>query len=77
MKQGNYSTKREKYVHLVEKDRYKIEVLLQGKKRAPEIAEVLGRDKSTIYREIKRGTVSWLQSDLTSEKMGTVLSWSS
>jgi len=65
MKPIKYNTKKKKYVHLAEKDRYKLEVLLEGKKRVQEIAWILGRDKSTIYREINRGTVSRLQSDLT------------
>jgi IS30 family transposase len=44
-------------VHLTERDRYKIEGLLEGKKDVEEIAVILGRDRSTIYREIKRGTI--------------------
>lgn len=68
MKPKKYSTKKKKYVHLSEVDRYKMEALLEGKKSVPEIAMILGRDKSTIYREKKRGTVSRLQSDLQ-EKM--------
>jgi transposase, IS30 family len=64
MKPKNYTTKRKKYVHLKESDRYKIEALLEGKKKAKEISKILGRDRSTVYREIKRGTVSRLQSDL-------------
>ncbi len=65
MKPTKYSTEKKKYVHLAEKDRYKLEVLLEGRKKAQEIAGILGKDKSTIYREITRGTVSRLQSDLT------------
>lgn len=68
MKPRNCSIKKKKYVHLSEAERYKIEGLLQGKKKAEEIARIVGRDKTTIYREIKRGMVSRLQSDL-SEKM--------
>jgi len=68
MKPRKYSTKKKKYVHLSEKDRYKIEVLLEGKKKAQEIANILGRDRSTIYREKKRGKVSRLQSDLSVKK---------
>jgi transposase, IS30 family len=64
MKPKNYTTKRKKYVHLKEIDRYKIEALLEGKKKAKEISKIIGRDRSTVYREIKRGTVSRLQSDL-------------
>jgi transposase, IS30 family len=63
MKPKNCSTKRKKYVHLRERDRYKIEGLLEGKQKVEEIAKILGRDRSTIYREIKRGTVRRRQYD--------------
>lgn len=70
MKLKNYTTKREKkYKHLTEKERYKIEVLLKDKKSAEEIAELLEKDRSTIYREIKRGTINRLQSDLTEKEI--------
>lgn len=65
MEQKNCSTKKRKYTHLAERDRYKLEALLEGKKKAEEIAVLLRRDRSTIYREIKRGKVSRLQSDLS------------
>ena len=52
MKQIDCNTKKRKYTHIKEKDRYKIEVLLQGKKSARDIAVILGRNKATIYREI-------------------------
>jgi transposase, IS30 family len=68
MEQKNCNTKERKYKHLNEGDRYKIEILLQEKKSIKEIAIILKRDRSTIYREKKRGMVSRLQSDL-SKKM--------
>ncbi len=68
MERRNCSTKRPKYKHLNEGDRYKIEVLLQDKKSKKEIASILGRDRSTIYREIRRGEVSRLQYDLSEKK---------
>lgn len=55
MEQKNCTTKRPKYMHLKESERYKIEVLLAGKKRPDEIAVVLKRSRSTIYAEINRG----------------------
>ena len=64
MKLKDCSTKRKRYVHLGEKDRYKIEVLLEDKKKVGEIGILLRRDRSTIYREKRRGTVRRLQSDL-------------
>ncbi len=63
MKPRNCITKGKKYVHLSERDRYKIEGLLEGKKEVKEISIILGRDRSTIYREIKRGTVRRRQYD--------------
>jgi IS30 family transposase len=65
MKPRHFSKKKRKYTHLKESERYKIEGLLEGKKKAEEIAEILGRDRTTIYREIKRGRVKRLQSDLS------------
>jgi IS30 family transposase len=64
MERKNSSTKSKKYVHLSESDRFKIEGLLEGKKTVSEIAAILRRDESTIYREIKRGTVKRLEYDL-------------
>ena len=57
--------KRRKYEHLSLSDRIKLEALIESKVAIKEIARMLRRDKSTIYREIKRGTVIRLQSDLT------------
>lgn len=56
MERKNCSTKHG-YVHLKESERFKIEVLLADGKKAAGIGRLLKRDKSTIYREIKRGTV--------------------
>ena len=69
MKLKNCTTeKKKKYAHLAEKDRYKIEVLLKDNKRVKDIAVLLEWDRSTIYREIHRGTINRLQSDLTEKK---------
>jgi len=61
------SIKRKKYVHLTERDRYKIEGLLEAKKEVEEICIILGRDRSTIYREIIRGTIVRVQNDFCEE----------
>ena len=45
--------------HLNAKECYLIEALLKVKFKASEIAKLLGRHVSTIYREIKRGTVEY------------------
>ena len=39
--------------YLSERERYQIEILLKKKVPVKEIADILGRSKSTIYREIK------------------------
>jgi IS30 family transposase len=67
MKPKDCNTKRKKYVHLTERDRYKIEGLLEGKKDVEEIAVILGRHRSTIYREIERGTIVRVQNDFCEE----------
>ena len=68
MEPNNSTTKPRKYTHLSEKDRYQIEALLESKKSTREIAALLGRNPSTIHREILRGTIKRLQSDLTQKK---------
>ena len=68
MEHGNCSTSKRKYTHLNEGDRYRIEALLQGKKSIKEVALILGRDRSTIYREVRRGTISRLKTDLSEKK---------
>lgn len=69
MEPKNCNTKGKKYVHLTERERFKIEGLLDGKKTVCEIAAILRRDESTIYREIERGTVKRLQYDLREKAM--------
>lgn len=65
MEQKHCNRKEKKYKHLNECDRYKIEALLASKTKVSEIAGFMERNKSTIHREIKRGTISRLQSDLS------------
>src|ERR1039457_428551 len=67
MKPKDCTTKNKKYVHITERERYKIEGLLEGKKDVEEISEILGRDRSTIYREIIRGTIVRVQNDFCEE----------
>ena len=68
MEPKNCNTKKKEYKHLNECERYKIEGFLEAKKSIKEIARILGRNRSTIYREIRRGKVCRVQYDL-SEKM--------
>ena len=49
--------KQRHFKQLTERDRYRIEYMLEERKTVHEIALVLGKDDSTIYRELKRGTV--------------------
>ena len=57
MSQDNHTTRRTKWKQISEKERYKIEVLLKAGHTAKETAQILGRDRRTIEREIKRGSV--------------------
>lgn len=68
MEQSHITTKPRKYTHLSEKDRYKIEALLESKETVGEISLLLGRNRSTLHREIKRGTIRRIQTDLTEKK---------
>lgn len=65
MERINSIIKRQKYEHLSASDRIKLEALLDAKKKASDIAKILRRHKSTICREIKRGSVNRLQYDLS------------
>ena len=55
--------KSRKNKHLNAFECYKLEGLFKAKVSVLEIAEILCRSKSTIYREIKRGTVEFLNSN--------------
>lgn len=55
--------------HLTEVERYKIETLLQEKMLPSEVAKRFGRNRRTIERELKRGQVELLRSDLTTHKV--------
>lgn len=46
--------------YITETERYKIETMLEDGKKPKEIAERLGKHYTTIYREIKKGTVMLL-----------------
>jgi len=65
MSQTNNTTKAKKFKHLTLRERYQIEILLKEKHKPIEIAKILGKGIRTIEREIKRGTVRLLNSDLT------------
>lgn len=53
-----------KYNYITEKERYQIEALLQAKHSIPEIADILNHKYITVYKEIKKGKVKQLDSQL-------------
>jgi IS30 family transposase len=57
MGQKKDNTKRRQWKQLSEKERYEIEALAKAKHSVREIAAHLGRDRRTIERELKRGSV--------------------
>ena len=54
--------------HLTKADRIKLEALLKAGHGKKEIADMLHVHRSTIYRDIKRGVYTALNSDLTQEE---------
>ncbi len=51
--------------HLNRDERIQVEGLLKAKRRPSEISAILGRDVRTIQREIRRGSVERVRSDLS------------
>lgn len=68
MTNNNYNTKGRKFNHLNYENRKLIEKLLSKNVSKKEIAELLEISRSTLYNELKRGTVIQLNSDLTEYK---------
>jgi len=60
MEQDNNNTKRKKHKHILEKDRYVIEQMLNAKQPEAAIIAVIGCTKKTYEREIERGTWEYL-----------------
>ena len=61
----NSNTKQKKFHHLNEFQRGQIEVLLKLNLPKTQIAKQVGISRSTLYLELKRGTTTQLNSDLT------------
>ena len=57
----NHSTKNPSYSPLSASERGEISAYLKMGKKTAEIAQLLGRHRSTICREIRRGSVSQVQ----------------
>jgi IS30 family transposase len=68
MSQKNNTTIGKRFKHLTEKERYTIEVLLKEGRKPYEIAHRINKSTRTIEREIARGTVILLNSNLTERK---------
>ena len=69
MEQVKGSTPSRKGKHLKRKNRILIEGFLKGNMKIPEIAHHLEKDRRTIEREIARGQVEHLNSDLTTKRV--------
>ena len=65
MSNEDYSTKSRKFHHLTEIQRGKIEAMVKLKVSKVQIAIKVGISRSTLYEELKRGTVAQMNSDLT------------
>ena len=59
-----YTTSPRTFKHLTPYERGKISALLKEGFSPTQIAKKLGRHRSTIYREIKRGTTTQIRTDL-------------
>lgn len=58
---NTHSTRKSTYSHLSATERGQMAAYLKMGKKAVEIAQLLGRHRSTICREIRRGSVSQVQ----------------
>src|SRR5699024_3355891 len=65
MAYADYNTSKRTFSHLNAFERGQIQALDQEDKSQQEIADVIGCHKSTVQRELKRGTVTQRNSDLT------------
>mgnify|MGYP001118780388 CR=1 FL=1 len=69
MSQNHCTTKHRQYTHLSEFERGQIQAMLKLKVKPTEIALALGRRPSTIYREIKRHSVTQVDTNLKTHKV--------
>jgi IS30 family transposase len=65
MARSNHNTEKRTFKHLTAFDRGKIQALHKQGKTLQEIADEIGCHKSTISRELQRGSVTQRRSDLT------------
>lgn len=64
MTQEQYTTKQRKFQHLTREKRAQIEILLRQGCSKVQIAKAIGISRSTLYNELKRGTVEQLDTNL-------------
>lgn len=60
--------KEKEFTHMTYNDRLRLDVLIRAKHKPKEIAEILHKHISTIYRELGRGRYMHTNSDLTEEE---------
>jgi IS30 family transposase len=65
MEQVQYSRKRKEYKHILLRERYVIENLIKAGYSHRQIAEIIGCDRRTIDREVKRGSFGHTNYDAT------------
>ena len=68
MSDTDYTTKSRKFHHLTEIQRGQIEAMVKLKVPKAQIATKVGISRSTLYEELKRGTVTQKNSDLTTRE---------
>ena len=68
MSKTDYTTKRRKFHHVTKIQRGQIEAMMRLRISKIEIAAQVGISRSTLYEELKRGTVTQKNSDLTTRE---------
>ena len=68
MSNTDYTTERRKFHHLTKIQRGQIEAMVKLKVPKIQIATKVGISRSTLYEELKRGTVTQKNSDLTTRE---------
>ena len=68
MSKTDYTTERRKFHHLTKIQRGQIEAMMRLRISKIEIAAQVGISRSTLYEELKRGTVTQMNSDLTTRQ---------
>ena len=68
MSNEDYTTKTRKFHHLTEMQRGQIQAMLELELPKVQIAIKVGISRSTLYEELERGTVTQMNSDLTTRE---------